>query len=139
MYRRDNQQMPESEEGAAFFQPMTFESEMGMVPPRPMGLQPDMLTGGFAEAQARNNAPRVMGLQPGMLTGGFAEAQARVNAPRVMGLQPGMLTNGFPGARGMGADDESGYVATVAAMNPWVVGGVAAALGFGGMCLWRKR
>ena len=115
MYRRDNQQMPESEEGAAFFQPMTFESEMGMVP------------------------PRVMGLQPGMLTGGFAEAQARVNAPRVMGLQPGMLTNGFPGARGMGADDESGYVATVAAMNPWVVGGVAAALGFGGMCLCRKR
>ena len=116
MYRRDNRQMPESEEGAAFFQPVT----MGEVPPRPMGLQ------------------------PGMLTGGFDEAQARTNAPRVMGLNPNLLTRGFPGARGMGADDATAsagqrYMDTVGSMNPWVVAGVAAALGFGGTYLWRKR
>ena len=132
--------MPESEEGAAFFQPVT----MGEVPPRPMGLQPGMLTGGFVEAQARLNEPRVMGLQQGMLTGGFDEAQARTNAPRVMGLNPNLLTRGFPGARGMGADDATAsagqrYMDTVGSMNPWVVAGVAAALGFGGTYLWRKR
>lgn len=116
MYRRDNRQMPETEEGAAFFRPIT----MGEVPPRPMGLQ------------------------PGMLTGGFDEAQARLNAPRVMGLSPGLLTRGFPGTRGMGTGDvtapaEPSYMDKIAAMNPWVIGGVAAALGFGGACLWRKR
>jgi hypothetical protein len=129
--------MPEKEEGAAFFQPVT----MGEVPPRPMGLQRDMLTGGFAEAQARLNEPRVMGLQPNMLTGGFAEAQARSSAPRVMGLNPELLTRGFPSTRGVGADapPTSGYWDWVAGLNPWVVAGVSAAVGFGGTCLWRKR
>ena len=181
--------MPEREEGAAFFHPVTPETELGVVPPRPMGLQRGMLTGGFAEAQARNNAPRVMGLQPGMLTGGFVEAQARLNAPRVMGLNPDLLTRGFPGAHGLGIANpasencaakggtlsirqdaggnatgyctlpdgttceewafmdgkcgtpavEQGYWDWVAGLNPLAVAGVAAATGFVGACIWRKR
>jgi hypothetical protein len=120
MYRRDRQQMPQMEEGSVFFRPVTPETELGVVPPRSMGLQ------------------------RGMLTGGFVEAQARSNAPRVMGLNPDLLTHGFSGARGMGADEaapsaEPSYMDKIAAMNPWVIGGVAAALGFGGMYLWRKR
>jgi len=133
--------MPQMEEGAAFFRPVTPESELGVVPRSATGLQPGMLTGGFAEAQARLNEPRVMGLQQGMLTGGFVEAQARSTAPRVMGLNPQLLTRGFPGTSGMGADDApaSGYWDWVAGLNPWMVAGVAAAAGFGGTYLWRKR
>jgi putative hemolysin len=162
MYRRDGQQMPEPEEGAAFFQPMTFESEMGMVPPRPMGLQRGMLTGGFAEAQARVNAPRVMGLNPDLLTRGFPGAHGLgianpasencvakggtlsiVDTPQgqegMCTLPDGTTCDEWALFHGECASTGSSYMDTVAAMNPWVVAGVAAALGFGGTYLWRKR
>ncbi len=45
MYVRDGQRMPEPEEGAAFFEPIRFD--VGMIPPRTMGLEPGMLTRGY--------------------------------------------------------------------------------------------
>lgn len=45
MYVRDGKQMQYREEGAAFFEPVRLD--VGMIPPRTMGLQPGMLTHGF--------------------------------------------------------------------------------------------
>jgi len=123
--------MTYKEEGAAFLPPTRGA---GMVPPRVMGLQPGMLTGGFAEAQARLNEPRVMGLQAGTLKDGFAEAQDQLNAPRVMGLNPQLLTRGFPGTRGVG--DLSSSISDVGAGKLALVGVAGAVVGF---MIWRKR
>ena len=119
--------MEHPEEGAAFFEPITMESELGMVPPRTMGLQPGMLRNGFVPV-------RGLGISNPASDNCVAKGGTLSTVDTPQGQQ-GMCT--LP--NGTTCDEWAfmrGECGATFGWKPWAAGAVGLVAGF---ILWRKR